>query len=74
MALHPTESVAAAFAVLEMERVPVIVNCLVSNAVTHPEMTSRLVCSQRGLLLHVVLGEELRAEYIECKTETERLR
>ena len=60
-------------AVLEIEIVPMIVECVVCRAATHPERTLCLICAQCGFPLKVVCGEELQVEYIELETEAERL-
>jgi hydrogenase nickel incorporation protein HypA/HybF len=63
----------AEHAILEIEVVPMVIECVVCNAVTRPEGTLRLICAQCGFPLRVVSGEELEVEYIELETETERL-
>jgi hydrogenase nickel incorporation protein HypA/HybF len=63
----------AEHAILEIEIVPMVIECVVCNAVTRPERTLHLICAQCGFPLKVVSGEELEVEYIELETETERL-
>lgn len=62
----------ASEAVLEIETVSTIVECVICCAITIPEKTLSLVCSQCGFPLRIISGEELRIEYIEIETEDER--
>jgi hydrogenase nickel incorporation protein HypA/HybF len=62
----------AQHAVLEIEVVPMTLECVVCNAVTRPERTLCLICTQCGFPLKVASGEELQVEYIELATEAER--
>jgi hydrogenase nickel incorporation protein HypA/HybF len=62
----------ASEAVLEIETVPTIVECVICCAITIPEKTLSLVCSQCGFPLRIISGEELRIEYIEIETQDER--
>lgn len=63
----------AEHALLEIEVVPMIVECAICNAEIAPERTLCLICTQCGFPLKVVSGEELEVEYIELQTEAERM-
>ena len=58
---------------LEIESVPMLLRCVVCGPVTDPVRELCLICSQCGLPLEVVSGEELQVEYIELKSEAERM-
>jgi hydrogenase nickel incorporation protein HypA/HybF len=58
---------------LEIEVVPMIVECVVCHGVNHPERTLCLICAHCGFPLKIVSGEELQVDYIELETEAERL-
>lgn len=62
----------AADAILDIDVIPTIVECVICCATTKPEKTLKLVCSQCGFPLRIIAGEELRIEYIEMETEAER--
>ncbi len=62
----------ASEAVLDIEIIPTVVDCVICCAITIPEKTLSLICSQCGFPLRIISGEELRIEYIEIETEAER--
>lgn len=54
---------------LDIEMVPMVVRCVVCDAVAEPVRGVCLICAQCGFPLEIVSGEELQIEYIEvdCK-------
>jgi hydrogenase nickel incorporation protein HypA/HybF len=58
---------------LEIEAVPMAVECLVCGAVTESVQAVCLICPQCGLPLQIVSGEELQLEYIEIEFDSEGL-
>jgi hydrogenase nickel incorporation protein HypA/HybF len=64
----------AEYALLEIEVVPMVVRCVVCDALTQPVQAVRLICAQCGFPLEIVSGEELQIEYIEIETEEEGLK
>jgi hydrogenase nickel incorporation protein HypA/HybF len=56
---------------LEIETVPMIVQCVVCGPVTEPVRTVCLVCPACGLPLEIVSGEELLVDYIEIEAAAE---
>jgi hydrogenase nickel incorporation protein HypA/HybF len=56
---------------LEVESVPMVVQCVVCGIDTGSVTEMRFMCSQCGFPLKIVSGEELQIEYIEVETEEE---
>jgi len=54
---------------LEIEAVPMVVECVLCGVVTEPVRAVCLICPQCGLPLRIVSGEELQVEYIEIEAE-----
>jgi hydrogenase nickel incorporation protein HypA/HybF len=55
----------AAHARLEIEIVPMLVECLCCGAIPNPVRDIVLLCPNCGLQLQIVGGEEIQLEYIE---------
>jgi hydrogenase nickel incorporation protein HypA/HybF len=58
---------------LEIESVPMVVRCVACGPMTDPVREVCLICSECGLPLEVVAGEELQVEYIEVESVAERV-
>ncbi|WP_263374535.1 hydrogenase maturation nickel metallochaperone HypA [Granulicella aggregans] len=61
----------AEHAVLEIERVPILVRCAVCDKATQPVAGICLICTVCGFPMEILSGEELQIEYIEVETEEE---
>jgi hydrogenase nickel incorporation protein HypA/HybF len=57
---------------LEIERVPMVVQCVACGPVTDPVRELCLICPQCGLPLQIISGEELQVQYIEVESVAER--
>jgi hydrogenase nickel incorporation protein HypA/HybF len=58
---------------LEIESVPIVLECVACGLVTQPASGVCLICPQCGLPLKIVSGEELSVEYIEVESEPLRV-
>ena len=57
---------------LQIEVVPMVVQCVVCDAQTPQVTRVCLICLHCGFPLKIVAGEELQIEYVEVETEEER--
>jgi hydrogenase nickel incorporation protein HypA/HybF len=63
----------AAHAELEIEIVPMIVQCSSCGVIPNPVRDIILSCPRCGLPLEIVAGEDIQLEYIEVESRTENL-
>jgi hydrogenase nickel incorporation protein HypA/HybF len=57
---------------LEIEIVPMVVDCVLCGPIADPIREICLICPQCGLPLKIVSGEELQVEYIEIQSQADR--
>lgn len=57
---------------LEIELVPMRVECVSCGPVADPVRNVCLLCPECGLPVKIVSGEELQVEYVDLESETER--
>lgn len=56
---------------LEIERVPMRVECANCGPVAHPVRSVCLLCPMCGLPVKIASGEELQVDYVDLESETE---